>query len=56
MQRRPYDAYLLDMLASGRLAVDPFVTHRLPFGTGLQRAYEGLRDDPNTWMAVLIDY
>ncbi len=55
-QRRPYDAYLLDLLSTGRLAVDPFVTHRLPFGAELQRAYEGLRDDPNTWMGVLIDY
>ncbi len=55
-QRRPYDAYLLDLLGSGALVVDPFVTHRMPFGAGLQRAYEGLRDDPNTWMGVLIEY
>lgn len=55
-QRRAYDEYLLDLLATGRVSVDPFVTHRLPFGTELQRAYEGLRDDPNTWMGVLIEY
>ncbi len=55
-QRRQYDAYLLDILSTGRLAVDPFVTHRLPFGTELQCAYEGLRDDPNTWMGVVIEY
>jgi 2-desacetyl-2-hydroxyethyl bacteriochlorophyllide A dehydrogenase len=55
-QRRPHDAYLLDLLATGRLSVDPFVTHRVPFGSELQQAYEGLRDDPNAWMGVLIDY
>jgi 2-desacetyl-2-hydroxyethyl bacteriochlorophyllide A dehydrogenase len=55
-QRRPFDEYLLDLLASGRLAVDPFVTHRVPFGPDLKHAYEGLRDDPNTWMGVLVEY
>jgi threonine dehydrogenase-like Zn-dependent dehydrogenase len=55
-QRRPYDAFLLHLLGSDRVMVDPFVTHRLPFGAGLQRAYEGLRDEPGAWMGVLIDY
>jgi threonine dehydrogenase-like Zn-dependent dehydrogenase len=55
-ERRPYDAFLLDLLASGAVQVEPLVTHRLAFGGGLQAAYEGLRDDPTNWMGVLVVY
>jgi hypothetical protein len=41
---------------SERVVVDPFVTHRVPFGAGMQRAYEGLRDDPDAWLGVVIEY
>jgi threonine dehydrogenase-like Zn-dependent dehydrogenase len=54
--RQPYDAFLHDLLASGRVAVDPLVTHRVPFGADVQRAYEGLRDHPDEWLGVLIEY
>ena len=35
--------------------VDPMVTHRVAFADA-QRAYEGLRDDPETWLGVLLEY
>jgi threonine dehydrogenase-like Zn-dependent dehydrogenase len=54
--RRPYDAFLQHLLVSERVLVGPFVTHRVPFGPGLQRAYEGLRDDPDEWLGVVIEY
>jgi 2-desacetyl-2-hydroxyethyl bacteriochlorophyllide A dehydrogenase len=54
--RQPYDAFLNHLLASERIVVDPFVTHRIPFGPEAQRAYEGLRDDPEHWLGVLLDY
>jgi 2-desacetyl-2-hydroxyethyl bacteriochlorophyllide A dehydrogenase len=54
-QRAPYDGFLEHLLATGRVEVDPLVTHRLPF-TEAQRAYEGLRDDPGSWLGVLLDY
>jgi threonine dehydrogenase-like Zn-dependent dehydrogenase len=55
-ERQPHDAYLLHLLESARVHVHPFVTHTLPFGEALQSAYEGLRDDPDHWMGVLIEY
>ena len=55
-ERRPHDAFVFHLLASGRVRVDPFVTHRIAFGAGAQDAYAGLRDDPDTWMGVLFDY
>jgi 2-desacetyl-2-hydroxyethyl bacteriochlorophyllide A dehydrogenase len=54
--RRPYDAFLQHLLVSERVVVDPFVTHRVPFGPDLQRAYEGLRDAPDEWLGVVIEY
>jgi len=56
VERRPYDANLFDLLASERVRVDPFVTHRIPFGASAQQAYVGLRDDPDHWMGVLLTY
>ncbi len=45
-------------VAAGRppCVVDPLVSHRLPFGPDAQRAYEGLRDRPDEWLAVLLEY
>ncbi len=54
-QRAPYHAFLEHLLASGRVQVDPLVTHRIPFAEA-QRAYEGLRDEPGTWLGVLLEY
>lgn len=55
-ERRPHDAYLLSLLEHARVHVHPFVTHTMPFGAGLQEAYVGLRDDPDHFMGVVIEY
>ncbi len=54
-QRAPYDAFLAHLLASERVMVDPLVTHRVPFDDAA-RAYEGLRDDPDQWLGVLLEH
>jgi threonine dehydrogenase-like Zn-dependent dehydrogenase len=54
-QRAPYDAFLEHLLARERVVVDPLVTHRVPFADA-QRAYEGLRDRPDEWLGVLLEY
>jgi 2-desacetyl-2-hydroxyethyl bacteriochlorophyllide A dehydrogenase len=54
-QRAGHDAFLEHLLATGRVHVDPLVTHRVPFAEA-QRAYEGLRDEPDRWLGVLLEY
>ena len=54
-QRAPYDTFLEHLLATGAVRVDPLVTHRVAFGDA-QRAYEGLRDHPEAWLGVLLEY
>jgi 2-desacetyl-2-hydroxyethyl bacteriochlorophyllide A dehydrogenase len=54
-QRALYDAFLEHLLATEQVQVDPLVSHRVPFHEA-QRAYEGLRDDPGTWLGVLLEY
>jgi 2-desacetyl-2-hydroxyethyl bacteriochlorophyllide A dehydrogenase len=54
-QRAPYDAFLEHLLATERVRVDPLVTHRLPFRDA-QSAYEGLRDQPESFLGVLLEY
>jgi threonine dehydrogenase-like Zn-dependent dehydrogenase len=55
-ERRPHDARLLELLATEQVRVAPFVTHHVGFGADVQLAYEGLRDDPDHWMGVVIEY
>jgi 2-desacetyl-2-hydroxyethyl bacteriochlorophyllide A dehydrogenase len=54
-QRAPHDAFLTDLLSSRKVTVDALVTHRVPFADAA-RAYAGLRDDPDHWLGVLLDY
>jgi 2-desacetyl-2-hydroxyethyl bacteriochlorophyllide A dehydrogenase len=54
-QRAPYDPFLAHLLTTGRVQVDPLVTHTV-VPADAQRAYEGLRDDPDEWLGVLLDY
>jgi 2-desacetyl-2-hydroxyethyl bacteriochlorophyllide A dehydrogenase len=54
-QRAPHDAFLHELLASRRVAVDPLVTHRVPLRDAA-RAYAGLRDDPESWLGILLDH
>jgi 2-desacetyl-2-hydroxyethyl bacteriochlorophyllide A dehydrogenase len=55
-ERRPHDQFAFDLLASGRISVEPLITHRIPFGSRLQDAYVGLRDRRDEWLGVVIDY
>lgn len=53
---REQDTPLLwSFLAQGRINVDPLITHVLPYTEG-QKAYEGLRDRKDEFLAVLLDY
>jgi threonine dehydrogenase-like Zn-dependent dehydrogenase len=54
-QRAPHDPFLEHLLATGHVRVDPMVTQRVEFADA-QRAYEGLRDRPETWLGVLLEY
>jgi 2-desacetyl-2-hydroxyethyl bacteriochlorophyllide A dehydrogenase len=54
-QRAPHDAFLEHLLVSGRVQVDPIVTHRVAF-TDAQRAYGGLRDHPEHWLGAVLEY
>lgn len=54
-QRAPHDAFLHELLATRRVAVDPLVTHRVPLADAA-RAYAGLRDDPDHWLGVLLEH
>jgi len=54
-QRAPYDPFLEHLLTTDRVRVDPIVTHRVPFAEA-QRAYEGLRDHPEAWLGVILEY
>ena len=48
-------AFVWELLASGRVAVTPIVTHRVPFAEA-QRAYEGLRDDKDHWLGAVLEH
>jgi threonine dehydrogenase-like Zn-dependent dehydrogenase len=54
-QRASHDPFLEYLLATQRARVEPMVTHRVAFADA-QRAYEGLRDHPETWLGVLLEY
>jgi threonine dehydrogenase-like Zn-dependent dehydrogenase len=45
----------LDWLASGRLCVEPLITHRLPAAKTPQ-AYEGLRMKPDEYLGVVLTW
>lgn len=47
--------FLWSLLASGRVNVEPLITHVLPFTEG-QRAYEGLRDRKDDFLGVQLKY
>ena len=47
--------FLWSLLASGRINVEPLITHVLPYTEG-QTAYEGLRDRKNEYLGVLLEY
>lgn len=47
--------FIWSLLASGRIDVDPLITHVLPYTEG-QQAYEGLRDRKDEFLGVLLEY
>lgn len=47
--------FLWSLLASGRISVDPLITHVLPYTEG-QKAYDGLRDKKDEFLGVLLEY
>ena len=47
--------FLWSLLASGRVNVEPLITHTLPYTEG-QRAYDGLRDRKDEYLGVLLEY
>ena len=47
--------FLWSLLASGRIDVEPLITHVLPYTEG-QKAYEGLRDRKDEFLGVLLEY
>ncbi|HEX4492437.1 MAG TPA: zinc-binding alcohol dehydrogenase [Acidimicrobiia bacterium] len=53
--RRRDRPFILDLLGRERVRVDPLLTHRLPFADA-PRAYEGLRDDKEHWLGVLLEH
>ncbi len=48
-------AILLGLIASGRLRVDPLITHILP-PSACTQAYAGLREHPDEYLGVLLDW
>lgn len=48
-------ALIWSLLASGRINVEPLITHVLPYTEG-QQAYEGLRDKKDEFLGVLLEY
>ena len=54
-QRAPLDPFLEHLLSDDSVRVDPLVTDRVAFADA-QRAYEGLRDHPEAWLGVLLEY
>ena len=54
-QRAPHDPFLEHLLVSGRVQVEPMVTHRVAFADA-QSAYEGLRDHPEAWLGAVLEY
>jgi 2-desacetyl-2-hydroxyethyl bacteriochlorophyllide A dehydrogenase len=54
-ERRADEPFTRHLLASGRVDVEPLVTHRMPF-TDAQRAYEGLRDERDEFVGVVLTY
>jgi len=53
--RKRDEPFLWSLLASGRVRVDPLITHRLPF-TQAPSAYEGLRDRKDEYVGVVLEY
>ena len=54
--RREEDIPLIwSLLATGRITVEPLITHVLPYTEGL-KAYEGLRDRKDEYLGVLLEY
>jgi 2-desacetyl-2-hydroxyethyl bacteriochlorophyllide A dehydrogenase len=47
--------YVLDLLGSRKLSIDPLITHTMPFTDAL-KAYEGLRDNKDEYMGVIFTY
>ena len=47
--------FIWSLLASGRINVEPLITHVLPYTEG-QKAYEGLRDRKDEFLGVLLEY
>lgn len=45
----------LDWIASGRLCVEPLITHRLP-AEQVAQAYDGLREKPNDYLGVVLTW
>jgi threonine dehydrogenase-like Zn-dependent dehydrogenase len=53
--RRADEPLLMEWLATGRLWVEPLITHRLPFASA-ELGYLGLRDQSDEYLGVLLDY
>jgi 2-desacetyl-2-hydroxyethyl bacteriochlorophyllide A dehydrogenase len=51
--RKQDQAFLMELLRSGRLRVAPLLTHRLPFAQA-HEAYAGLRDKPDEYLGVVL--
>ncbi|MDE2932222.1 MAG: zinc-binding alcohol dehydrogenase [Chloroflexota bacterium] len=47
--------FLWSLLATGRINVEPLISHVLPYTEG-QKAYEGLRDRKDEFLGVLLEY
>lgn len=47
--------FLWSLLATGRINLEPLITHVLPYTEG-QKAYEGLRDRKDEYLGVLLEY
>jgi threonine dehydrogenase-like Zn-dependent dehydrogenase len=49
------DPFLVSLLNSQKLKVEPLITHRIPF-VEAQQAYEGLRDRKDEFLGVILRY
>jgi threonine dehydrogenase-like Zn-dependent dehydrogenase len=45
---------VLDLMASGKIKTQPFVSHRINAGDA-RRAYEGLIEAPQEYLGVILD-
>ncbi|GIX07140.1 MAG: hypothetical protein KatS3mg115_1543 [Candidatus Poribacteria bacterium] len=46
---------IFDWLLEGKLQLEPLISHRLP-PERIKEAYDGLRDHPETYTGVLLDW